>query len=304
MGELNSTSSGTDTLVRGMSNDGSFRVAAVNTTALCAQICALQDTDPTASVALGRMTTAAALMISQLKGNQRLALSIEGNGPLQKLQAEVNALGHVCASVKNPHPGLPPRDNKFDVAGAVGRAGFLRVVKDLGMKEPYSGMVQLCSSEIGDDVAQYFVESEQTPTSVALGVKLDQSGAISVCGGLMLQVMPHTEEEKIAAVEKQLQAISSVSELVAQGFTPADLVHSIFSPAQVHLYPPMDLKFKCHCSKAGVARMLATMGPAELEEMVKAGEDAQITCEYCRTRYAFTPDEIKQISEALQERRH
>ncbi|MGC9518801.1 MAG: Hsp33 family molecular chaperone HslO [Desulfuromonadaceae bacterium] len=105
-------------------------------------------------------------------------------------------------------------------------------------------------------------------------------------------------------VEKQLQAISSVSELVAQGFTPAELVHSIFSPAQVHLYPPMDLKFKCHCSKAGVARMRATMGPAELEEMVKAGEDVQITCEYCRIRYEFTPDEIRQISETLQERSH
>lgn len=298
---MDSTYYDSDTLVRGMSTDGSFRVVAVNTTNLCAHICRLQQTDPTASVALGRLVSAAALMISQLKDNQRLALSVEGNGPLGKLHAEVNAQGHVCASIKNPVADLPPRENKFDVATAVGRAGFLRVVKDLGMKEPYSGMVQLSTSEIGDDVAQYFVESEQTPTSIALGVRLDRDGYIGACGGLMLQVMPQTETEKIDAVENQIKSLPSVSDLIAQGISPEDLIHYIFSPESVQLYPPAELQFRCRCSKSGVARMLATLDTNELQEMQNSSENNTITCEYCRTRYSFTAEEVGQILEALQE---
>lgn len=301
---MDSLQSAPDTLVRGMSNDGSFRIAAVNTTNLCAHICALQETDPTASVALGRVVSAAALMISQLKGNQRLALSVEGNGPLQKIQAEVNAQGDVCASIKNPIAAIPPRGNQYDVAAAVGHAGFLRVVKDLGMKEPYSGMVQLCTSEIAEDVAQYFVESEQTPTSVALGVKLNREGRISACGGFMLQVMPQTEEEKIAAMEKHIQSMPSVSDLISQGSTPEDLIHHLFSPRDIHLYPATELRFKCHCSKPGVARMLASLGVDELRELQQNDEKTVITCEYCRTRYPFTSLELGQIIEAMQENRH
>lgn len=301
---MDSTHSGLDTLVRGMSNDGSFRVAAVNATSLCAQICKLQQTDPTASVALGRVICAAALMISQLKGDQRLALSVEGNGPLKKLHAEVNAHGDVCASIKNPIANLPPRDNKFDVAAAVGRAGFLRVVKDLGMKEPYSGMVQLCTSEIGDDVAQYFVESEQTPTSVALGVMLNRDGHISACGGVMLQVMPQTEAEKIDAVETRIKALPSISDLIAQGTTPEGLIHHIVPAENVHVYPATQLRFKCRCSKPGVARMLATLGIDQLHELQNSPDEYTVTCEYCRTRYNFTAEEIGQIIETLQESKH
>lgn len=299
-----STHSGHDTLVRGMSNDGAFRVAAVNTTNLCDHICRLQQTDATASVALGRVVSAAALMISQLKGDQRLALSVEGNGPLKKLHAEVNARGHVCASIKNPLADLPPQGNKFDVATAVGRAGFLHVVKDLGMKEPYNGMVQLSTSEIGDDVAQYFAESEQTPTSVALGVMLNRAGHIRACGGLMLQVMPQTETEKIDTVENHIKSITSVSDLIAQGASPEDLIHHVFSPESVHLYPATELKFKCHCSKPGVARMLATLGVEELQELQNSPDESVITCEYCRTRYSFNTQEIEQIIETLQQNKH
>ena len=301
---MDATHSGSDTLVRGMSNDGAFRVAAVNTTNLCGHICRLQHTDPTASVALGRVVSAAALMISQLKGTQRLALSVEGNGPLKKLHAEVSAQGHVCASIKNPIADLPPRDNKFDVATAVGRAGFLRVVKDLGMKETYSGMVQLSTSEIGDDVAQYFAESEQTPTSVALGVMLDHAGHIRASGGLMLQVMPQTETEKIDTVENYIKSLPSVSDLIAQGATPEDLIQHIFPPGNIHLYPPTKLEFKCHCNKTAVARMLASLGTEELQELQNTPGDSVITCEYCRTRYSFTAEELGQIIEALQKGKH
>jgi molecular chaperone Hsp33 len=243
-------------------------------------------------------------MISQLKGNQRLALSVEGNGPIRKIHAEVNAQGHVCANIKNPRVDIPPRDNKFDVATAIGRAGFLRVVKDLGLKEPYSGMVQLITSEIGDDLAQYFAESEQTPTSVALGVMLDSRGHIRASGGLMFQVMPQTEAEKVDALEESIQTLPSISDLIARGVSPEEMIYRIFSPEEVHLYPPTELVFKCSCSKPGVARMLATLEMDELKEMQNSSEESIITCEYCGTRYPFSPEEIGQIIEAIQARRH
>jgi len=166
-----------------MSSDGSIRASAASTTNLVAQICSLQGTDPTATVALGRMLSATCLMGSLLKGGQRLALTIEGNGPLQKLQAETDAFGAVRATIKQPVCNLPPRNDNFDVANAIGKAGFLHVIKDLGLKEPYHGTVQLVTSEIAEDIAHYFAVSEQTPTSLALGVTLDSQAGVAASGG-------------------------------------------------------------------------------------------------------------------------
>ncbi|MDX9709201.1 MAG: Hsp33 family molecular chaperone HslO, partial [Trichloromonas sp.] len=163
----------TDHLVRILSKDGSLRAVAAATTNLTESIRRRQGTDPTATVALGRLVAGAALMGALLKGDQRLALMIEGSGPLQRLHAETDAFGHVRGSIKNPIAGLPPKADRFDVAGAVGKAGFLHVVKDLGLKEPYRGMVQLYSSEIAEDLAYYLTTSEQVPSTVGLGVALD-----------------------------------------------------------------------------------------------------------------------------------
>ncbi|MDH3998034.1 MAG: Hsp33 family molecular chaperone HslO, partial [Desulfuromonadales bacterium] len=161
-----------DHLIRIISEDGAIRASIADTTLLCEETRRRQQSDPTATVAVGRLATAAALTGSLLKGQQRIALTLEGNGPLGRVQAEADALGQVRASLKVAVAGLPPRDGRFDVAGAIGRAGFLHVVKDLGLKEPYRGMVQLQSSEIAEDMAYYFTTSEQTPSSVALGVEL------------------------------------------------------------------------------------------------------------------------------------
>ena len=179
-----------DHLVRLITRDGSLRACAADTTLLAEECRRRQQTDPTATVALGRVVTAAALCGSLLKGTQRLALIVEGNGPLHRLQAETDAHGRVRATVKVPVAGLPPREGRFDVAGAVGHAGFLQVVKDLGMKEPYRGMVQLATSEIGEDLAYYFATSEQTPSTVALGVELGREAEVAAAGGFLLQLLP------------------------------------------------------------------------------------------------------------------
>lgn len=291
-----------DYLVRGMSTDGAFRVACVSTSHLSNTIGTLQQTDPTASVALGRLISAAGLMVSQLKDGQRLALSIEGNGPLKKLHAEATASGQICASIKQPRSGIPPRNNRFDVAAAIGRAGFLRIIKDLGLKEPYTGMVQLCTSEIGDDLAQYFVESEQTPTCVGLGVLLDKNADIQVSGGFMLQAMPDSDPEAIAVVEERIQNLPTISTMLAAGTTPEEILQQILPAQQLHLYPPTQLVFKCHCSKAGVIRMLAAMDEDSLQQMEQENRDIEVCCEYCRIRYTFSPAEITQIIKANREK--
>ena len=156
-------------------------------------------------------------MGSLLKGRQRLALSVEGNGPLQKLQAETDADGHLRASVKNPLCGLPPRAGRFDVAGAVGRAGFLHVTKDLGLKEPYRGMVQLYSSEIAEDLAYYLTTSEQVPSTVALGVTLGAEGEVAAAGGFLVQAMPGGDPALIPLLEKRLAELPATTVLLRQG---------------------------------------------------------------------------------------
>ena len=194
-----------DHMIRILTRDGSLRATAAVTTNLVEEIRLLQGSDPTASVALARLVTGAALMGSLLKGEQRLALQVEGNGPLHKLFAESDAEGHLRASLKNPVAGLPPRDDRFDVAGAVGRAGFLHVYKDLGLGEPYHGMVQLQSSEIGDDLAYYLTTSEQVPSSVALGVELAADGSVAAAGGFIVQALPPGDIPQIAGLEAQLR---------------------------------------------------------------------------------------------------
>ena len=196
-----------DHLVRVLTLDGAIRVSVAVTTALVEEVRRRQQTDPTASVAVGRLATAAALMGSLLKGQQRIGLTIEGNGPLQRIQAEADANGRVRATVKVPQTGLPPRDGRFDVAGAVGRAGFLHVVKDLDLKEPYRGTVQLVSSEIAEDLAYYFTTSEQTPSSVALGVELGQQAEVVAAGGFLVQLMPNADDALADRLAERLEAL-------------------------------------------------------------------------------------------------
>ena len=205
-----------DHLVRILSKDGSLRAVAADTSELTRTICQMQGTDPTATVALGRLVTGAALMGALLKGAQRLALVVEGNGPLQRLHAETDAYGQVRGSVKNPLAELPPKADRFDVAGAIGQAGFLHVVKDLGLKEPYRGMVQLYTSEVAEDLAYYLTTSEQVPSTVGLGVNLDETLAIATAGGFLVQVMPGGDE---ALIEHLLPLCRRCIEIVINSLT-------------------------------------------------------------------------------------
>ncbi|MDO8942619.1 MAG: Hsp33 family molecular chaperone HslO [Desulfobacterales bacterium] len=281
----------TDHLVRIMTKDGSLRACAAETTALVDAICQRQGTDLTASVALGRLVTGAALFGSLLKGEQRLALQIEANGPLQKLSAETDAYGRVRASIRQPISNLPPRNERFDVAGAIGKAGFLHVSKDLGFGEPYRGMVQLVSSEVAEDLAWYLTTSEQIPSSVGLGVLPRDNGHIAVAGGFLIQALPGADDAHLAELEQRLHALPPLTTLLREGLSPEAILARIFSGIETIPQATFPLIFDCSCSRQQALAILGLL-PEEERTPLFAEKEITVTCEFCRERYSFTSEEL------------
>ena len=284
-----------DHLVRVVSKDGLLRGAAAVTTELVGEICRKQQTDLTASVALGRLLTGAALMSCLLKGQQRLAIMIEGNGPLGKLSVESDAAGRLRGSIRNPVAGLPPKEGRFDVAGAIGKAGFLHVWKDLGLKEPYQSMVQLQSSEIAEDLAWYLTSSEQVPSSVSLGVELNSEGQVAAAGGLLIQALPPGDEQQVARIIEKLQQLPPTTSLLRQGLTPGQILARVFDELEFRVQTEIPLQFHCPCSRSQIEGMLLTLGRDELQQLVTEQETVEVVCEYCRRRYTFDREQVERL---------
>ena len=288
-----------DHMIRVLTLDGAIRVSVASTTVLVEEIRRRQQTDPTASVAIGRLATAAALMGSLLKGQQRVGLTIEGNGPLQRLQAETNAHGQVRATLKVASAGLPPRDERYDVAGAIGHAGFLHVVKDLDLKEPYRGTVQLVSSEIAEDLAYYFTTSEQTPSSVALGVELGQHAEVVAAGGFLLQLMPEADDSKADSLTERLSKLSPTTTMLSQGLTPEAIAECILEDFPYHILGSTELTFSCSCSQRQTLKLLRSLGTEELDRLIEEDSEATVTCEYCKEVYTVKGDTLQEIRASL-----
>ncbi len=285
-----------DQLVRILTADGYLRACACSTTELVEQARRKQQTDPTASVALGRLASGAALLGSLLKGEQRLALMIEGSGPLQKLHAETDAAGNLRAMVKVPQAGLPPRDGRYDVAGAIGRAGFLHVVKDLGLKEPYRGMVQLVSSEIAEDLAYYLTTSEQVPSSVGLGVCLGPEAEVLAAGGFLVQAMPGCPDDLVLLLEERLRALPPVSDLLRAGREPRQILQQLFAGLPYREQGELPLRFRCNCSYGQILQLLRALGTQELQELAAQPQGTAVSCEFCRQDYPVTAEALAQLA--------
>lgn len=289
----------TDHMIRVLTLDGAIRVSVAATTFLVEEVRRRQQTDPTATVAVGRLATAAALMGSLLKGEQRIGLKVEGNGPLQRIQAETDALGHVRATLKVAHANLPPRDGRFDVAGAIGHAGFLHVIKDLDLKEPYRGMVQLVSSEIAEDLAYYFTTSEQTPSSVALGVELGQQAEVVAAGGFLLQLMPDADETVVERLSEHLAKLPPTTRMLRQGLSPEAIAERLLESNPYRTLGSTELKFTCNCSQRQTLNLLRTLGADELDRLIEEDGGASVTCEYCKEVYTVTADVLGQLRASL-----
>jgi len=278
-----------DHLVRVVSADGLLRGIAADTRTLVEEIRTRHQSDPTGTVALGRLASGAALLGALLKQEQRLALAIEGNGTMQRLYAETDASGHVRATASVPVAGLPPKNDNFDVPGAIGRAGFLTVTRDLGLKEPYRGTVQLYSSEIAEDLAYYLTTSEQTPSSVGLGVSLDQHGSVAAAGGFLIQSMPPGDDSTLEQLEQRLRSLPGTAQLLQDGVRPLEILAQIFGDIPFEVVAETPLAFRCSCSRRQVERiarqLLQNEAPPEEDELT-------VTCEFCRQGYSFKTAEL------------
>lgn len=290
-----------DQMVRALCLSGGIRVLACNASELAREVCLLQETSATASIAMGRGLAGGALMGALLKTDQRIALKFEGNGPLRKLLIEADSDGAVCGCAGNPAAEVGPLNGKWNVAGLIGKAGFLTVSKDIGMGgEPYQGLVQLVSSEIGDDLAYYLTESEQTPSAVGLGAALDESGQIAVCGGFLVQALPKADQAELEKIIERLSALPPLSSILTES-GPEGVLREIFGDIPFTILETHDIFFRCGCSQEKVERALITMGAKELKDMQTKDSGASVTCEFCRKTYGFDENSLDQLIKLVSE---
>lgn len=285
-----------DHLVRVVSTEINVRALACLTTGTVAEACRRHQTRPTASVALGRALTGGVLMGALLKGRQRLALRFEGNGPLAKIVVQADPMCLVNGYVGHPEVDLPLRDGRFDIPGALGRAGLLTVTKDLLLKEPYKGVVNLVSSEIGEDLAYYLTDSEQTPSTIGLTTVPDDQGGIAVAGGFLIQSLPPADEEAVEALSQRIAALPPLARMLHAGATPKEVLDRIFGDIPFEILGHQDVAFHCGCSRDRIEQALITLGGQELRELARRTEDTVITCEFCREPYFFTPGALHRLA--------
>ena len=284
-----------DQIVRALCLSGGIRVLVCNATLLAREICLLQQASATASIALSRGLAGGALMGALLKGGQRTALKFEGNGPLRKMIIEADSDGAVRACAGNPAADLEALNGKWNVAGLIGRAGFLTVSKDLGAGgQPYQGVVQLVSSEIGEDLAYYLADSEQTPSAVGLGATLGDDGQIASCGGFLVQALPKADENEIDKIMARIAGLPALSGLLddkgAEG-----VVAELFGDIPYTILESHDIFFRCGCGQEKVERALLTLGSEELQDMRTKESGAEVTCEFCRKAYHLDASELDRL---------
>lgn len=283
-----------DYIVRATAADAQIRVFAAYTKDMVEEARRRHETSPVATAALGRLMTAGAMMGSMLKGEKDiLTLRINASGPIQGITVTADSKARVKGYVGNPNVILPANKvGKLDVAGAVG-IGFMDVIKDMGMKEPYVGQTVLQTSEIAEDLTYYFANSEQVPSSVGLGVLMNKDNTVAQAGGFIIQLMPFASEEVIVQLEENLKDITSVTTLLAQGNTPEDLVNILCRNLEPVINDKIDTGFYCNCDRARVEKALISVGRKELQEMIDDGEDIEMKCHFCNSAYVFTIEDLK-----------
>ena len=285
-----------DYIVRASAADGQIRVFAATTRDLVEKARKIHGTSPVATAALGRLLTGAAMMGSMMKGmSDVLTVQIMGDGPIGSMTVTADSMSRVKGFVQNPEVMLPAsKEGKLDVGGAVGM-GMLRVIKDLGLKEPYVGETELISGEIAEDLTVYFATSEQTPSSVALGVLMNRDNTVAQAGGFIIQLMPDATEEVISHLEQKLTEVTSVSGLLEEGMTPEEILEYIFAGFDLKLLDKIPTSYYCNCSKERVEKALISLGAKELNAMIEDGEPITMNCHFCDTSYTFSVDELKAL---------
>ena len=289
-----------DYLVRGMTMDGFVKVVAIRSTEMVRRGAEIQKTTPNATAAFGRVLTAASMMGNMQKvENGSMTLQIRGDGPIGTIVCVSDPTGNVRGYVYEPNvPLMEKYPGKLDVGATVGN-GTLTVIRDLQMKEPYVGSIELISGEIGDDVTAYFVQSEQIPTACALGVLVDKDQSVKVAGGYLLQLLPGAPDDVIDTLERGIQRAGAVTPMLEQGMTPEDILGAVCGDLGVVFMETTEVAYKCYCSRERVTAALISLGKKELTEIMEEGKPFPVECQFCDEIYTFTPEEIRKLLKDL-----
>ena len=290
-----------DYLVRGMSMDGFVKVVAIRSTEMVRRGAQIHGTTPNATAAFGRALTAASMMGNMQKvENGSMTLQIKGGGPIGGITCVSDPTGNVRGYVLEPNvPLVEKHPGKLDVGATVGVNGTLTVIRDLQMKEPYVGSIQLVSGEIADDVTAYFVQSEQIPTACALGVLVDRDMSVKVAGGYLLQLLPGAPDETIDKVEEGIRRAGAVTTMLEQGMTPEDILGQVCGDLGVVFMETTEVTYQCYCSRERVTAALISLGKKELTEIAEEGKTFPVTCQFCDQAYEFTPDQIRELLKSV-----
>ena len=284
-----------DYIVRATAANGQVRAFAAITREIVEEARQHHGTSPVATAALGRLLTAGTMMGSMMKNEtDMLTLQVRGDGPIGGITVTADSKGDVKGYVENPDVMLPPKNGKLDVGGAVG-IGLLQVIKDMGLKEPYSGQTILVSSEIAEDLTYYFANSEQVPSSVGLGVLMEKDNTVKTAGGFIIQMMPFAEDATISQIEENLKHVTSVTELLDKGYTPEQLLEELLGNVGLEITDTMPTRFYCNCSKERVEQAVASVGKKDIQEMINDGKPIEVKCHFCNTSYQFDTQELKEI---------
>lgn len=285
-----------DYIVRATAADAQIRAFAITSKELVETARRAHNTSPVVTAALGRLMSGGVMMGAMLKGDRDLlSLQVSGDGPLKGMTVTADGKGNVKGYAINPQVMLPPSaKGKLDVGGAVGQ-GMLRVIKDMGLKEPYVGQTNLQTGEIAEDLTYYFASSEQVPSSVGLGVLMERDNTVKQAGGFIVQLMPFAEEKTIARLEQNLAAFSTVTQVLDEGKSPEEMLGLVLAGMDMEILDTLPARFYCNCDKKRVEKAIISIGKKEISEMIEEGKEIEVNCHFCNTSYQFTVEELKDI---------
>lgn len=284
----------TDYLIKALAFDGTIRAYGIRSTDTVSEAQRRHGTWPTATAALGRSMTATVMMGAMMKGEDKITVKVEGDGPLGSMIIDANANGEVRGYVTNPQVHFDLNDmGKLDVKRAVGTSGTLTVVKDLGLRDFFSGQVSLVSGEIAEDFTEYFVVSEQVPSAVGLGVLVNPDNSVAAAGGFVIQVMPGATEETISLLESRISKMEPISRMIADGLTPEEILDEILGAGNVEVLNRMDISFSCNCSKERFGNAIIGLGETEIQEMIEEDGKAEANCHFCLETYVYPKNELE-----------
>src|SRR5690625_171601 len=285
-----------DYLIKATVHGGLVRAYAIQSTETVEEARRRQDTWATATAALGRTLTLTTMMAAMLKDDHTLTVKIEGNGPLGAIIVDGNAKGDIRGYVQNPHVDFElNKHGKLDVSRAVGVEGNLSVVKDLGLKDHFTGQVPLVSGEISEDFTYYFAHSEQVPSAVGAGVLINPDHTVRAAGGFIIQLMPGADDEFIDELEQQIATFPAISQLISEGATPEEILEKLFKDNQVNIHEKLPVRFKCKCSLDRIKQAIAGLGIDEIKQMIEEDGGAEATCHFCSEIYHLTVNDLQDL---------